>query len=248
MSVFLTTGHVQAADDWGALISPYIWFAGIEGDLSLIPDAAAAEINVSPTDALNGTEASFMLMFEARKRRHGVLLDIFYSDVLQENSSIPPERLNWEASVKDTLVTVGYTYELYSSENNVIDVIGGLRYWEVDTKFSTRAGHGLPGGTTVHNSKSWLDPVVGVKAKYRLGQSRFYLAGFMGGGGAAGGSDSFYDLTANVGYQFSESIVTSIGYRVFDVDYDNDSFVYDVKQEGWLLGLVWILGTSRLAP
>jgi hypothetical protein len=31
--------------------------------------------------------------------------------------------------------------------------------------------------------------------------------------------------------------------HLFDVDYKNDSFVYDVKQEGWLLGLVWVFGT-----
>lgn len=237
----------MAADDWSTLISPYIWFAGMEGDLSVVPGVSAARIDVSPTDALNGTEASFMLMFEARKRRHGVLLDIFYSDVLQENSSTGSGGPEWKASVKDTLVTVGYTYEAYSADNQVVDVIAGFRYWEVDTRFSTRAGHGAPGSTTVHNSKSWLDPAVGVKAKYRLGQSRFYIACFMGGG-AGGGSDSFYDLTANIGYQISDSIVTSIGYRVFDVDYVKDSFVYDVKQEGWLMGLVWILGGNRLDP
>ena len=31
--------------------------------------------------------------------------------------------------------------------------------------------------------------------------------------------------------------------HLFDVDNKNDSFVYDVKQEGWLLGLVWVFGT-----
>lgn len=246
MSVLLMTGSVKAADDWSALISPYIWFAGMEGDLSVIPDAAAAEIDVSATDALNGTEASFMLMFEAKKRRHGVLLDIFYSDVLQENSSIPPENFQWKASMKESLLTAGYTYELYSAENKVIDVIGGLRYWRIDTQFSTGDDHRQSGDTMVHNSESWLDPVVGIKAKHRLGQSRFYLASFMGGG-AGGGSDGFYDVTATVGYQFSDSVVAAIGYRLFDVDYEDNSFVYDVRQEGWLLGLVWILGTNRLA-
>lgn len=248
MSVFLAAGRVQASDDWSVLIAPYIWFAGMEGDLTVIPDAAAAKVNVSPTDALNGTEASFMLMLEARKRRHGVLLDIFYSDVLQDNSSLSPPGLRWEASVKESLLTASYTYELYGDENSVIDAICGFRYWLIDTSFSTSGSRGLSETKKIQNSEAWLDPLVGLKAKYRLGQSGFYLAGFMGGGGASGGSDRFYDVTATVGYQFSDSIVASIGYRVFDVDYANDPFGYDVKQEGWLLGLVWVLGTNRLTP
>lgn len=238
---------VQASDDWSFLVAPYIWFAGIKGDLSTVPGAAATRIDVSPSDALSGTEASFMLMFEAKKRRHGVLLDVFYSDVLQENQSVSSSNLNWKASVKDTLVTAGYTYEIYSTPHTVIDVIGGLRYWEVDTKLSLMTGLDPLEDLTIRNSASWVDPLAGVKAKVRLGDSRFYLACFLGGGGASGGSDSFYDLTANVGYPLTETIVTSIGYRLFDVDYENDAFVYDVKQEGWVLGIVWIFGTNKLA-
>jgi hypothetical protein len=243
----LLSASVHADDDWNFLVSPYLWFAGAKGDLSAIPGAPATSINVSPTNALKGTEASFMLMLEAKKRRHGVLLDIFYSDVIQEQKSESAGGLDYKASVQDTLVTLGYTYELYKRPHAVIDVIGGLRYWEVDTHVEFNSSTASSGDISVRNSESWADPLAGVKAKVRLGDSRFYLACYLGVGGLAGGSDSFYDLTANVAYQLSESVVTSIGYRVFDVDYEHDSFIYDVKQEGWMLGLVWIVGTNKLA-
>ena len=51
------------------------------------------------------------------------------------------------------------------------------------------------------------------------------------------------DISLNAGSPLIISAFTSVGYRLFDVDYKNDSFVYDVKQEGWLLGLVWVFGT-----
>ena len=247
ISAFLMSESVHADDDWSFLVAPYIWFAGLKGDLSVFPDAPATRINISPSDALNGTEASFMLMLEAKKRRQGLLLDIFYSDVLQENQTISSTSLNWKASVKGTMVTAGYTYEIYSTPHAVVDIIGGLRYWQVDTKLVLTTGLDPLAESSVRNSKSWVDPLAGVKGKVRLGDSRFYLACFLGAGGASGGSDSFYDLTTNVGYQFTDTIIASIGYRLFDVDYKNDSLVYDVKQEGWVLGLVWVFGTNRLA-
>lgn len=245
--VFLMSTNVQAADDWHFLLAPYVWFAGAEGDLTAVPGQPATGIDVSAIDALEGTEASFMLMFEAKKRRHGFLFDVFYSDVLQENQTTAEGSLNWKASLQETLVTAGYTYELYKTPHAVINVIGGLRYWEVDNSLEFKFSSGSAQDVNVHNSEHWVDPLAGVDAKVRLGDSAAYLACFLGAGGASGGSDSFYDLTATVGYQLTDTIIASVGYRLFDVDYENDSFVYDVKQEGWLLGLVWVFGTNKLA-
>jgi len=53
------------------------------------------------------------------------------------------------------------------------------------------------------------------------------------------GSDLYYEINANVGYQWNRSIGTAIGYRMFDVDYEDDGYVYDVKQQGWQIGLTW---------
>ncbi|MEZ5571015.1 MAG: hypothetical protein R3E64_03240 [Halioglobus sp.] len=218
----------------------------MKGDLSALSDAPATAIDVSPDDALKGTEASFMLMLEAKKHRQGMLLDIFYSDVLQESESNAATSTHWKASSQDTLVTAGYTYEIYRSTQSVVDIVAGARYWGVDTKLALATGDNPVEQVNDHNSQSWIDPLAGIKAKVRLSDSRFYLAYFVGAGGVSGGSDSFYDLTANVGYQFTDTMVASVGYRILDVDYQNDSFVYDVKQEGWILGLVWLFGPNKL--
>jgi hypothetical protein len=50
-----------------------------------------------------------------------------------------------------------------------------------------------------------------------------------------------------VGYAVTNSVVAAIGYRLFNVDYEHNAFVYDVKQQGWMLGLVWVFGTNRLS-
>jgi len=231
---------LRAADDWHFLLAPYVWFAGVEGDITTLPGAPASHIDVSATDALKDTEASFMLMFEAKKGRHGMLFDVFYSDVLNESETNTEYELRLNASMQNTMVTAGYIYELHKSQHTEINAFAGLRYWEVDTQLHFRYGSGTPQRMSFHNSESWLDPMAGAEAKIRLGDSPVYLSGFLGAGGASGGSDSFYDVSAHVGYKFTDSIVTSVGYRIFDVDYQDDGFVYDVKQAGWSLGLVWV--------
>lgn len=81
-----------------------------------------------------------------------------------------------------------------------MDVFGGLRYWDVDTKLAFASGLGALEGLSVQNSEFWVDPLVGIKARMRLGASRFFLAGFLGGGGgASSGSDNFYDMSVTSG-------------------------------------------------
>jgi hypothetical protein len=72
-----------------------------------------------------------------------------------------------------------------------------------------------------------------------LGESRFYVEGGAGLGGFGVGSDMFYEISAVLGYQWSEAIGTSIGYRILDVDYRSNSFSYDVNQQGLQFGLSW---------
>ena len=242
---YLLSLNVHAADDWQFLLAPYMWFAGAKGDLTTAPDTAATSIDVSALEALRDTDASFMLLFEAKKRRHGVLLDVFYSDVLQDSQTSAAFGLAYKASLKNTMVTTGYTYEIYGSPHAIISVVGGLRYWKVDTRLTL--GSGSPQRFSVNNSETWVDPIVGADVKFRPSNSPVCLSGFLGVGGATGGSDSFYDVSGHISYQLTNSMVASIGYRLFDVDYEDDSFIYDIKQQGWVIGLVWILGTPRLS-
>jgi len=116
--------------------------------------------------------------------------------------------------------------------SSVVDLFAGIRYWDIDTHLSL-------GGPGVGHTESWLDPLIGIKGRTVLGNSKFYVSGGAAVGGFSVNSDLFYDLNANLGYQWSKSISTSIGYRLYDLDYENDGFVYDVRQDGWILGLTW---------
>ena len=48
-----------------------------------------------------------------------------------------------------------------------------------------------------------------------------------------------WDANINLGYQWTETFSTTFGYRYFDVDYENGDFIYDVAQDGLMLGFSW---------
>jgi len=53
----------------------------------------------------------------------------------------------------------------------------------------------------------------------------------------AGDSDSFWDVYIGAGYDYSDSMSFSVGYRHQEVDYENDDFLYDVEMSGPTVGL-----------
>ncbi len=80
--------------------------------------------------------------------------------------------------------------------------------------------------------------MIGVKTRFDTGTPLFITAwGMIGGAGV--GSDITWDAMGGLGYQWTESFSTVLGYRALGVDYKNNGFVYDVIQQGVILGGVF---------
>ena len=227
------------SDDWKFRLTPFIWLAGLQGDVGAFPPLPSAPVDVSPSDALKDTETAFFLIAEARKNRHGLYLDTVYSDVRSDLDLIPEFDLTANSITKSTMISAAYEYAWLQKGDAVIDVLVGARYWNIDSTFSFSGGLGALDGRTLKGEDSWVDPMAGVKARVPFGQSKFYFAGGLVIGGFGVGSDMFYELNTNVGYQWNKSIGTTVGYRTFGVDYEEPALQYDVEQSGWQLGLTW---------
>ena len=229
-----------ADDSWHYRLTPYAWFAGLKGTVATIPGAPPAPIDISSSEALSDSETSLMLIFDAKRGQHGFFTDFLYSDSRSDEELIPsPINLTLTSRTKTTQFTLAYQYEIFNQEGAVVDLMAGARYWSIDTELTFGNGLGLLAGKTISNDESWLDPALGIKGRMPLGDTRFYLEGGAGVGGFGIGSDLFYEVNTSVGYQWNNAIGTALGYRMFDVDYEDDGYLYDVKQQGWQLGLSW---------
>jgi len=240
LSIVAGTSPASAREPWQFRLSPYAWLAGVKGTVGTIPGQPAVPIDVSPWEAVKDLEGGAMIMLDARTARHGFLADLLYAKVEPEFELLPPPiDLGLTASAKTTMATLAYQYEVFREEETVVDLLAGFRYWRMQTDLRFSGGLGFLAGRSIRSRESWLDPAVGIKGRVPFGGSRFYFEGGAAVGGFGVGSDLFYEINANVGYQWNKSIGTTIGYRMFDVDYEDDGYVYDVRQQGWQLGLTW---------
>jgi len=228
----------SAEDQWAFRITPYLWFAGIKGDVSTIPGAPVTPIEVSASDALKDTQAAYMGLFEAKKGKHGGFIDYVYTDVESDTTVVPdPINLTLKSVSKSTIASAGYSYEFYNKDRASAGAFLGARYWKVDTYLEFGGGLGVLAGRNIRNAESWVDPMIGIRGTTALGGSNFFVSGILGAGGFGVGSDHFYDASLHLGYQWSKLLGTTLGYRLFDVKYEDGSFLYDVRQDGWLLGI-----------
>ncbi len=180
-----------------------------------------------------------MTILSGKKGKHGFVLDGIYTDTQTDYDLVPALGLSVKTIAKNTVISVAYQYELVDDGASVIDVFGGLRYWKVDSTLKFSGGLGFLAGQSVSNEEDWIDPVIGVKVRHRFVDSRFYTAGWMSMGGFGVGSDFFCDAAINVGYKWTDAIGTSLGYRIYDVDYDDNGFLYSATYQGVVFGLTW---------
>ena len=225
-------------DSWKFHIVSYAWLAGQEGTVGTLPGLPPADIDINFTDDILGSiNGALMMIGEARKGSFGLSMEVTYSDI-ESDIGIPGQYFITTTSRSKTwMVSASAFYRLLETDRAFLDGLGGIRYWSVDSELSLN--NNLLGRYAINNQEDWFDPIVGLKGKTMIGASKFYLSGFILIGGFGAGSDFMWDANFNLGYSWTDAIATTIGYRYLDVDYENDDFLYDVSQEGLVLGLSW---------
>ena len=79
-----------------------------------------------------------------------------------------------------------------------------------------------------------MDGVGGLRAKAPLSEKIFLTGKFDLGGG---GSKFTWQVFGGAGYSINEKIALIFGYRVLDVNYDKNNFLYDSNERGPIMGV-----------
>ena len=219
-------------DEWQFQFSPYFWLAGLHGTGGVGNRTVA--VDESFRDVFDALNFAFMGTFEARKGKFISLTDLEYVSVSDEKATPGPLFSTVDAGFKVFIFDqeVGYRVLENSAKGASLDVVGGARVWRVKTDFEFGAGI-LP-ATRIEASRSWVDAVGGLRGKMALSQKMFLSGKFDLGGG---GSQFTWQVFGGAGYNLNPKIALIFGYRVLDVDYDKNNFVYDMNQRGPILGL-----------
>lgn len=112
----------------------------------------------------------------------------------------------------------------------------GARAWWVDLEVDA-VGTALP-GARIDNSKSWVDPIVGLRGDLAFGGRWFaVLEADVGGFGV--GSDLTWHVMAALGFKFNDHVAVELGWKHLDVDYEDGDYVFDVALSGPFLAFTF---------
>jgi opacity protein-like surface antigen len=233
-----TPAAAQGLPDWSGAATIYGWFPVIEGNQTG-PDGRPI-VNLDAKDILEALDFAFFATGEARRDRWGLMGDFAYVDLSSDASARPPFTARAEVGTTVWFATLAGTWRLTGDGTNTtfVDVYGGVRYYDASLDFDVR----LLGDSvrrSIDGDANWVDPILGVKGRYVLGE-RWSAYGFLdaGGFGIDGASDLSWQAYTGVNYLFSEKFAGNLGYRYMSIDYDDDIRI-DVDIHGPVLGLTY---------
>ncbi|KQV81948.1 hypothetical protein [Rhizobium sp. Root1220] len=224
--------QVETQSGWTFTLAPYFWGAGMSGDIAQfgLPEV---HVDASFSDIFDHLDFAAMAIGEARYGRYSVFGDVIYTKLSNDASTrrgIVADSIEVTSKTFAGLLGAGYTVVEGPSGN--LDVVGAARLWSADTTISFNGG--LLGGVERDDDATWVDALAGVKGSFFFTPSIYATGWAMVG---AGGADLDWDVMAGVGYKFNETVSAVAGYRALGVDYRNDGFVFDVVQQGPILGV-----------
>ena len=223
---------VVESKSWEFDVVPYVWGAGIYGDLQ-IGTLPAQGIEASFSDIWSNLNIAGMLAFEARKGNWGVLVDAIYVDV---SDTVPtPDEVVYgsaEVSMQQQLYSALITYRIHDGEKTTVDLGWGARYFQIDSDLSLTGG--VAAGRAVSGKVDWWDWLAGVRFVGHPSK-RWSLMAYADIGG--GGSELTWEAIVAANFAFNKTVSLPFGYRYLSTDYQDSNFGFDAAMQGPFLGV-----------
>jgi len=233
-------GSDSGSDSWQYTLVAYLHLAGMNGEVTVKGDTV--EVNESFSDLIENADFGGSFHLEARKGKWGVFVDPMYMKMSADEEVGP---LIVEIEVEQWLVEFGGLYKFSNwSLGNAgdrkasIDLLAGGRYFSLDVDMDFNL---LPNKDGIGD---WIDPFVGIIFKADLSNKiSLLLRGDIGGFGIGSASDFAWNVYTALGYDLSEKTTLWFGYRVLDIDYEDESgadlFAWDMATSGLVVGLAY---------
>lgn len=223
----------QYSDSFSGSLTTYGWLPFMDGNAG-INGLGPVGVSLDPIDILEVLDFTFMASGDLRWNRFGVFGDFIYLKISDGAGTPGPLYSGASLSMETIILTGAGTYQLWESDKSWVQAIAGVRYWSFDTTLDLAAG--LLPAVSASDSISWVDPLVGLRARHSIDE-KVYLTGAAAIGGFGAGSDFMWDVTGGVGYRYNQHLSLSAGYRAFGVDYERSGDVIDLISHGPIFGL-----------
>ena len=243
-----------AAAPWKLSVTPYAWATSLHGKAGVA--GRTADVDVSFSDLLKNLNGAVMLDLELRKGRFALMSDSVYAN-LEDDSSTGQDRIKIDTTANMLIQGLAATYRVGTWQlaefdragplSVAVDPYAGIRYTYLDTELKGKLdlpNLGVNAKRTAEGDKNWVDPIVGLRTIWKLGD-RLSLLAAADIGGTSQNSDYSWQAIGLVGYRFglfgTNNANLLAGYRALHQKYEDgngrNEFDWDVTIHGPVVGL-----------
>ncbi|MBW9069494.1 hypothetical protein [Agrobacterium pusense] len=240
--------------DWAFQATGYLWATGLNGNISPFRRAPTLHVEKSFSDVMEDLNFGGFLNVWGRYDRFVLSGDIMYVDTTDSKAAGPLPALqipglpilpagaaiDADVDTQEFMATLQAGYRIIDADGFSLDALAGARFWHISNEVAVTASHPLIGSVSATHQESfgWVDPVIGARAFFNL-TDKLSVQGQFDIGGFGAGSDFTWSALATVNYIFTDTLSVSAGYKVLDVDYSDDGYVFDSRLSGPVVGLTY---------
>ena len=219
------------SDEWFFNTTPSLWFAAITGTAG--PSNAKVDVDAGLDEIFDNGTLGLGFNFEAGVQRWSFLFTgmwMHLGDDASANSGGASADLDGDFGMIDLAVAYDFReWRVRGRQMLYLDGLLGLRWTKVSTKVN------ISGGVREDRDKDFVDPYIGLRARWYI-SNQFDLSATGTVGGAGVGSDLLATGEVLLEYRFSDSYSLVAGYRAYYYDY-SDNFEWNVTMHGPVIGL-----------
>jgi hypothetical protein len=219
-------GNLRAQEaPWEIRLTPYIWVPSVVTNLG-IEDSSRVESDRSLLEVL---DFAFLMSGEVRKGDWGLIGEFNYLR-LSNDASTAGGLIKANVEIDGIMAGAAPSYRFYRDRGNSADIYAGFRVWSLDSSIDFQR---LP---KVSLSKTWVDPIVGLRGAYNLTDS-FFVGALGEAGGFGVGSNLQWEIVGRGGYRFNDAVSLVLGYRHLVLDFENGGLNLNMTISGPFLAL-----------
>jgi hypothetical protein len=229
----------EVNDGWQFAGSLYMWGFGVYGETQ-----SDTQIKADFDDLFDALEIGFMGAFEARKGKWLLLTDVIYFDLEDDKTAnvfVPlgpgfNVATNINTNLEGWVLQFAGGYNLVAKGKSRLDVVGGVRYLDLDMDLKLSLQTIPARFRTLAVSEGVWDGFFGLKGNIGLSK-RWYLPYHFDFG--TGESLVTWQALAGVGFRAAKWLDIALVYRHLEWNFRSDQVVDDLSFSGPLLGLIF---------
>ena len=225
----------KVSDEWKFLVTPYLWSSGITSTLNF-NDRYFNTSTLSSSSVLGDLKSGGMIAAEAHYGSWGVMGDVI-SATLQSsatsNITVPKlgAQLGSSTTLQQTILTGAATYTVLNNKDAYVDGLLGVR----SIGITATVGLALE-GTSSHisdaKSTSTVDPIAGLKGRYRIADSTWYVPFYADIGGGGGTTNMTWQGMFGGGKTIEKWVDVSLSYRALYYDMSGGGLLQKTTMKG----------------